>query len=45
MFSRKNTQMMVQKNRPMKQSFGLRKLSIGVASVLLGLSWAYAGDC
>lgn len=43
MFSRKNTQMMVQKNRPIKQHFGLRKLSIGVASVLLGLSWAYVG--
>lgn len=34
---------MVQKNRPIKQRFGLRKLSIGVASVLLGLSWAYVG--
>ncbi len=34
---------MIQKNRPTKQRFGLRKLSIGVASVLLGLTWAYTG--
>ena len=43
MLSRKNTKLMMQKNRPTKQRFGLRKLSIGVASVLLGLTWAYTG--
>lgn len=43
MFSNKNKQMIMLKTRPTKQRFGLRKLSIGVASVLLGITWTSVG--
>lgn len=42
MFSKNNKEMMIRKNRPVRQRWGLRKLTVGVASVLLGLSWAAA---
>lgn len=44
MLSKKNIQMMIRKGQPQKQRFGLRKLSIGVASVLLGLTFIGASS-
>ena len=44
MLSKKNIQMMIRKGQPQKQRFGLRKLSIGVASVLLGLTFLGASS-
>ena len=44
MLSKKNVQMMNQKGQPIKQRFGLRKLTIGVASVLLGLTFMGASS-
>ncbi|MCC4419061.1 choice-of-anchor A family protein [Limosilactobacillus reuteri] len=39
MLSRKNAQLMIKKFQPTRQRFGLKKLTIGVASVLLGLTF------
>lgn len=39
MLSKRNIKLLNWKNQPIKQRFGLRKLSIGVASVLLGLTF------
>lgn len=44
MLSKRNVQMMNQKGQPIKQRFGLRKLTIGVASVLLGLTFMGASS-
>lgn len=44
MLSKKNIQMTIRKGQPQKQRFGLRKLSIGVASVLLGLTFLGASN-
>ncbi|MDU1487292.1 YSIRK-type signal peptide-containing protein [Ligilactobacillus animalis] len=39
MLSRKNTKLMVEKQANKQARYGLRKLNIGVASILLGLSF------
>ena len=39
MLSKNNCFMKVEKNAPKKQRFGLRKLTVGVASVLLGTTF------
>ncbi|MGN1279443.1 MAG: YSIRK-type signal peptide-containing protein, partial [Limosilactobacillus sp.] len=44
MLSRKNVKLMSQKQQPRKQRFGIRKLSIGVVSVLLGLLFIGGGQ-
>lgn len=45
MVSRKNIKMLNEKNRDEKQRFSIRKLSIGAASVLVGLAFsAYSGQ-
>ena len=44
MLSKKKKQMMIRKGQPQKQRFGLRKLCIGVASVLLGLPFIGASS-
>lgn len=44
MLSKKNVQMMNCKGQPQKQRFGLRKLTIGVASILLGLTFLGASS-
>ena len=43
MLSKKNVKLMIQKQQPRKQCFGIRKLSIGVVSVLLGLLFIGGG--
>lgn len=43
MLSKNNRQLRNVVNCSTKQRFGLRKLTIGVASVLLGFTWLYAG--
>ncbi|MDD6431552.1 MAG: choice-of-anchor A family protein [Lactobacillaceae bacterium] len=43
MLSKKNAKLMIQKQQPRKQRFGIRKLSIGVVSVLLGLLFIGGG--
>ena len=43
MLSKKNVKLMIQKQQPRKQRFGIRKLSIGVVSVLLGLLFIGGG--
>ncbi|AXX74631.1 mucin-binding protein [Limosilactobacillus reuteri] len=40
MLSHKNLQEQIKKNEPTKQRFAIKKLSIGVASVLLGVTFA-----
>ncbi len=44
MLSKNNKQLMVEKQAAKKQRYGLRKLSIGVASVLLGMTFLGAGS-
>ena len=44
MLSRKNTKLMVEKQANKQARYGLRKLNIGVASILLGLSFLGAGS-
>lgn len=44
MLSKKNVRLMIEKQQPRKQRFGLRKLSIGVVSVLLGLFFIGGGN-
>ena len=44
MLSKKNVRLMIEKQQPRKQRFGLRKLSIGVVSVLLGLLFIGGGN-
>ena len=44
MLSKNNVQMINRKGQAQKQRFGLRKLSIGVASVLLGLTFLGASS-
>ena len=43
MLSRRNLKLFIQKQQPHKQRFGIRKLSIGVVSVLLGLVFVTGG--
>ena len=40
MLSHKNLQEQIKKNEPTKQRFAIKKLSVGVASVLLGVTFA-----
>ncbi len=44
MLSKNNKQLMVEKQAAKKQRYGLRKLSMGVASVLLGMTFLGAGS-
>ena len=39
MLSKKNAHLMIKRFQPTRQRFGLKKLTIGVASVLLGLTF------
>lgn len=43
MLSKNNRRLQEQKVQPQKARFGLRKLSVGVASVLLGFTFLYGG--
>lgn len=39
MLSRKNAQLMIKKFQPTRQRFGLKKLTIGVASVFIRINF------
>ena len=45
MVSKNNRKLLIEKNREEKQRFSIRKLSVGAASVLVGLTFsAYSGQ-